>query len=148
MAQQPKAPSREFRIYLALWRRAYAQRNSDLPLVSVTASCYTSALAMRRGMYRAIQPYREETTFDRELYLAAEAFVIGVVKPEDEFAPQQVVFRPRVVLSELEAELESLGLTEADLLLPSEVELEKELTELQAPGPETKRSTPFYTRED
>jgi len=147
MAQPPKSLSREFRIYLALWRRAYAQRNTDLPSVSVTASCYASALAMRRGMYRAIQPYREEAIFDRELFLAAEAFVIGVVKPEDELSPQQVVFRPRVVLSELEAELEALGLTEKDLLLPAEVKIEQELVELQTPGAETKRATPFYTRE-
>ena len=145
--------SRETRIYLALWRKAYT---SPEETTSITVSSYSAALTMRGGMYRAIRPYRYGEAFDAELQKAAETYVISVTRNEEPHSPHQIVFKPRNTLTELEAEMERLGMSEEDLLLDSEKSLNKKLAEFISPEPDvpappealTRKSNPFYTRED
>ena len=140
-----KSIPREYRIYLAIWRKAFLQRETDKPLIVVKASNRNIAISMRQGMYRAISPYRTGKQFDAELQQAAEAFVVHLAA-----APShELVLRPRTTLSELELSLADLGIEEDDLLITEE-KLEREsLNEfLEGPLEVTPRtSTPFYTRE-
>lgn len=143
--------TRETRIYLALWRKAY--RSPD-ETISITVSSYSTALTVRSGMYRAIRPYRFGEAFDSELQKAAEAYVVSVTKNPDPNTPHQLILKPRMSLSELEAELHNLGLDEDDLLLEEERLMNKKLSEFltpeddKAPTSATRGSNPFYTRDD
>lgn len=144
----PLTLSREYRIYLALWRKAYQQlKSGSEELVTLKASSFNTALSMRQGLYRAIRPYRYEEQFDAELKAASEALVVAV--PKTAAGPTTVQFKPRMTLSELEAELANFGLDEADLLLPDEKAVAKSLESLITSDNATKpsiNSTPFYTR--
>lgn len=146
-----KTPSREYRIYLAVWRKALRDsRDPTLPLVSVNASNFSLALSMRQGMYRAIRPYREGEIVDRELVEAAEKFVVSAIRGEDPLKVHTLWLKPRSTLSELERELLALGLDEADLATTEEAAAKKHLDALMTPDEEPvlpRKSTPFYTRD-
>lgn len=135
--------SREVRIYLAIWRKAYLQRDEETP-VSLTASSFTAALILRRGMYRAIRPYRYSERFDEELKKASEMFVVSVEQQKDPKSPHTLVMKRKLSLNELEAELLNLGLDENDLILPEEKMLNENLQEFLKPDT---ASNPFYTRD-
>jgi len=140
---KPFELSREARIYLAIWRKAYHEREKVDP-VSITASSFQTALSFRQGLYKAIRPYRFGEKFDNELQKAAELFVIGIIKQEDPAQPHKIILKKRITLNELETELLNLGLDESDLLLPEEKLFNSELVEkAEAPKP----SNPFYTRD-
>lgn len=133
--------SREYRIYLAIWRKVYLTGEE----IELTASNFSLALNMRQGFYRAIRPYRDGTLLDEELAKAAETYVVSVIKGPDKSAPHKVTIKARRSLSELEAAIEFLGLSEEDLLLASE---QKTLSDLEAltSSDLPRRSTPFYER--
>lgn len=147
----PKAPSREYRIYLAIWRKALRDSaNPALPPVTVNASNFSLALSMRQGMYRAIRPYREGELIDRELVEAAEKFVVSAVRGEDPTKVHALTLKPRSTLSELERELLALGLDEGDLATTEEAAAKKHLESLMEPEElllAPRKSTPFYTRD-
>lgn len=141
--------SREYRIYLAIWRKAYLERDSGKPPVTVQASSLSTALTMRRGMYRAIRPFRNGEQFDEELMKASENFVISMPTQDSSNSKHFLILKPRTSLSELEAELASLGLDEEDLKLTMEKQTIGKLSEFldeAAPMPRHS-SNPFYTRE-
>lgn len=135
--------SREYRIYLALWRKAVREKDLGLEPVSIKVSSPSVALSIRSGLYKAIKPYRNGQAVDEELTRAAEQFVVST--PKDEAV---VKLLPRASLIELEAELAALGIDEADLALPEEVSMNAALEELITPSPVSQaRATPFYSRE-
>ncbi len=141
-----KSIPREQRIYLAIWRKAYLERDSGKPAITIKASNRNVAIAMRQGMYRAISPYRTGKAFDAQLTAAAEVFVVHL--PPD--PSQELFLRPRITLSELELSLSELGIEEDDLLVTEERMEQASLEEfLESPTIAPQRtSTPFYTRED
>lgn len=140
-----KPISREYRIYLALWRKAYLQPEGA-PTISIKCSSLHMAIAMRQGMYRAIKPYRNGLQTDEELRQAAEKFVIYLVKAEHHTEPHFLELRERKALSELEAELAELGIGEDDLLVGDERSADKMLNELANAPKEEPVKTSFYER--
>jgi hypothetical protein len=147
-----KTPSREYRIYLAIWRKALRDSSDpSLPLVTVNASSFSIALAMRQGMYRAIRPYREGEIIDRELAEASDKFVLSVIKQDDGAKIHTITVKPRSTLSDLERELLALGIDEADLSTTEEATAKKMMESIMAPEADVpelpRKSTPFYTRE-
>lgn len=142
-----KPISREYRIYLAIWRKAFEQKDQpDKEPIKIQASTFSMAVSMRQGLYRAIRPFRAGLQFDEDLRQASELFVAYLEKGPDPKAPHAVILRPRLALSELEADLARLGLDEEDLLLDSEKLELQDLANLIDPAP-SPRSNPFYTRE-
>lgn len=134
--------TREQKIYLALWRKAFKDNAS----VEVNLRTYNEALSMRMAMYRTIRPYRDEELVDEELRLASERFVISVLKDS-----KTLVIKPRGTLSAAEQAMADLGITEEDLLSPEErllySNMEREIDELIQPVEDLgKKSNPFYTR--
>lgn len=150
LPRSSKHLSQEYRIYLALWRKAETQRETDLPPVTLRASSKSVAASIRSGMYKAIRPYRNGQAHDETLRLAAENFVVSSTTNPD--GTCSIVLKPRLSISELELQLEALGLSEDDLRLPEEKTADEMLLQLLEPKPEPSaqpsRSTPFYTRED
>lgn len=140
----PAPISREYRIYLALWRKAY---KSPEPVI-IKASSFSMAVAMRQGMYRAIRPFRKGEATDNDLMKAAEKLVVYLVKAEDKSSPHFLEFRERKALSELEAAWADLGIDEEDLLLGDERSVSDSLIKLmdKQDTPVT-TNTPFYSRE-
>lgn len=141
-----KPLTREYRIYLALWRKAERERETPHPAVSLRVPTRSLALAVRTGMYKAIKPYRDTIAHDEELLAASEHFVVS--SSQDPDGSYTITLMPRLSLTELDAQLDALGLTEDDLALPEEKSVPKLLEELMAPKEATTRVTPFYTRED
>lgn len=142
-----KPISREYRVYLALWRKAYNERDSDLPPVTINASTYNLAISMRQGLYRAIAPYRYGEAFDSDLAQALELFIIRLPKTPTPQGFYQVVIHPRVTLNEMELQLAELGIGEADLLTQEEQMASRSLDKLlDGPVPATEASNPFYRR--
>lgn len=145
MALPAKPLTREQRIYLAIWRKAYDLSDSQ-PLV---INCSTKAMAIKQrlGLYRAIRPFREGRIFDEGLRLASERLVL-VMKGSDE-TPWTITFSPRQTLSELELQLHDLGLSESDLLTTEEKLANAAIEELveKPSGQIDRRSTPFFTRD-
>lgn len=144
-----KPISREYRIYLALWRKAYLTGPFN-----VKVSSHSMALAMRQGLYRAISPYRVGTALDAELLAASEKYVTYLLKLDDPKAEHTIEFRERKVLAEMESGLlAELGIMEDDLLLGDERSINDSLRKLMADveGPaaaaSVSRSTPFFDRE-
>jgi hypothetical protein len=135
----PAPISREYRIYLALWRKALLGSE----IVEIKAPSRSMAIAMRQGMYRAIRPFRSGKMVDEELRQAAEKYVVFL----DE---EKLILRERMTLSALETEigLDVLGIDEEDLLLGDERALKIELEQILEidEKPVAKSSTPFYTR--
>lgn len=140
--------SREYRIYLAIWRKAYRERDLDTPLVTVNSANLSTALSLQSGMYKAVRPYRSGEAFDPELQAAAETFVVALPRHVDSSIPHAIVLKPRSTLTELEAELEALGITEADLLDPEEQKAVESIQTLIEPEASKRPSNPFFTRED
>ena len=134
--------SREYRIYLALWRKAL---RSPEP-VTVLASNLSIAIAMRQGMYRAIRDYRGGQRADLELMEASEKFVIRLNREADKDSPHTIVFLRRATLSELDMTM--LGLDEDDLLLEEERVLGSLVDKLAEKPEEKTISTPFYSRSE
>lgn len=144
MAEKPL--SRELRICLAIWRKAYAERNSAEP-VTVNCSNLNAAISIRQSMYRAAKPFRSGERFDEEVRLATELFVVYLEKQDDPAKQHRLILKHRSTLTELDAELEALGLSESDLLLKEEKLATSKLDEfLEKPDDEGGRATPFYTR--
>lgn len=140
----PAHISREYRIYLALWRKAY--RNPD-GTVAVKTPNLGMAVAMRQGMYRAIRPFRQEAMNDEELKKSADKYVIYLEKGEKANEPHWLHFKERKALTILEAAFDALGIDEEDLLLGDERALQTELVSIlenTAPAP---RGTKFYSRD-
>ena len=61
--------SREKRIYLAIWRKAWRDQVETL---TVNMPNKSLALTVRMSMYRTIKPYRTGDLFDDELRMAAD----------------------------------------------------------------------------
>ncbi len=134
--------TREYRIYLAIWRKALLHPEET---ISIKLPTYNLALTTRMGMYRAIRPFREGTLFDDELALAAERYVLFCPKPDDVNTQAKVILRPRLTLEALEAQLGDFNFTEDDLLLLDERIAAHELTELVKP---LHKANAFYNREE
>jgi hypothetical protein len=127
--------TREYRIYLAMWRKAFL---SDDPVVVKTSS-RNMAIAMRQGMYRAIRPYRNGQQIDDQLQKASEKFVVYL-------NDDTLELRPRLTLAELDTLFDQIGIDEEDLLMPDERLVADELKEfLEERG--VRPATPFYKRE-
>ncbi len=138
-----KPISREYRIYLALWRKAFKLNET----VRFQASTWAMAIAMRQGMYRAIRPFRTDAMLDQELREAAEKFVVVIEKQPDPKVPHWIVIKPRMTLSELEASLHDFGLDEDDLLFGDERLIDHALQDLIEEEAAPPKATPFYQRE-
>lgn len=138
-----KTISREQRIYLAIWRKAWLERDSGSDL-TINCSSKSMALTQRLGLYRAIRPYRIGEAFDEELRQAAETYVACLVQDKDKWA---IKLRPRMILSELEAELAALGLDEEDLLLQEEKLMSEELKDFVESPSLPRPANPFYKRD-
>lgn len=146
-----KPITREHRIYLALWRKAY---KSEEP-VSFKCSNFAMAVAIRQGMYRAIKPFRYGELEDTELKDAAEKFVVFLVKNRDENGEHLkdkthfIELRPRVTLLEANSIFDELDLEEDELYVGEERIISEKLKGLIEKGPAKPTSkTPFYSRED
>jgi hypothetical protein len=145
MPAPTKPISREYRIYLALWRKAYLQPTNP---VSIKTSSFTMAVAMRQGMYRAIRPFRSGEMVDGELQKAAEKYVVYLVKADDKNNPHFLELRERKTLSELESDWDALGIDEEDLLLGDERNIHEKLRHLiEDEATPAARATPFYERD-
>jgi hypothetical protein len=137
----PAPVTKEHRIYLALWRKAYLEK--DIEPLRIKCSSIKMALHHRLGLYRVIRPYRTGEAVDTILCDAAEKLVPSITpKDEPEIA---IVFRPRKTLADLEAAIEDLGISDLDLLTPEERLLADEVEELASTKP-IPRSNPFYER--
>ena len=137
-----KDHSKQERIYLAIWRKAFQTIDHGEP-IAIKASSKPIATAQRLGLYRALRPYREGKLFDAELQQAGERIVACLVESKGRWA---VELRPRETLSELEAQLAALGLDDAKLQTPEELLAQADLTRLLDEA--KPRSTKFYSRED
>ena len=113
--------TRETRIYLAIWRKAWKEKDLGLPPVVVKASSRSTLLSMVTAMYRAIKPYRDSKPGfeDSELSRAAEGFIISAPKPAPG-QPHVFTMKERKTLLDLEAELAELGISEEDLMTAEE----------------------------
>jgi hypothetical protein len=136
-----KPISREYRIYLALWRKAI---QGSPPTVKVP-NLHT-AIAMRQGMYRAIRPFRDGTLNDTELLRAAEKYVIYLVQGSSADTIHFLEWRERKALAVLEEAWDSLGIDEQDLLVGDERGIDQKLSDLLKEKA-TVRETKFFTRE-
>jgi hypothetical protein len=142
-----KIISREYRIYLALWRKAL-NSPEGAPTISIKCPNLHSAVAMRQSMYRAIKPFRAGTQSDSELQKAADKFVLYLVQAEKAAEPHFIEFRERKSLTILEAAWDSLGIDEEDLLVGDERSITEKLHELMDKVPDQVRKTAFYEREE
>lgn len=129
--------SREAKIYLAIWRKAQTtQTEFDINLPSKALTIST-----RQGMYRAIKPYRNRYDKDPILAEAADKYVVT-----QNLETNTLRMTSRKTLEAIESQLSALGLSEADLLDPTEIRISADLQALiETPSD---RSTPFYSRED
>lgn len=137
-----KTLSREARICIAIWRKAYLERDKE-PLV-INAANYSAAISIRQALYRAIHPYRNNELFDEELFQASEKIVPYIPKARNLEAPHQIIMKSRVALGLLENELEALGISEIDLITPEEQEITKRINQEVKELIETKAKTPYY----
>jgi hypothetical protein len=141
MTQKPI--SREYRIYLALWRKAL---KSPEP-VRVKASSFSMAVAMRQGMYRAVRPFRNGQLLDKELQEAAEKYVVYMERQDSKDQPHWLVLNTRKALAELDIMFDELGIDEEDLLLSDERRIQDSLSSLMDSEPAQPKITPFYSRD-
>lgn len=133
--------SRENRIYLAIWRKAL--RDKDTNPLTINCSSFKIALRQRVGFYRVIRPYRNGEAYDSELATAAEQ-VVPTLSPKSD-GPATITFLPRKSLELAEAIFADLGLDDSDLLSQEELDsiraADQALGTLMPP-----RANPFYTR--
>lgn len=136
--------SREYRIYLALWRKAYTQPANAEPII-IKCSSRNMAISMRQGMYRAIRPFRNEQMNDEQLKNAAEKFVVYLSKEH------HLELKPRTTLEALDSMFDELGIDEEDLLLGDERGADRSLSKFldQQVDENMKEHAPnkFYSRE-
>lgn len=135
-----KSVSRELRICLAIWRKAYNERDKD-ELVTINCPSQNAAMSLRQSMYRAARPFRDGSAFDEEVRKSTDLFVVYIDRETN-----QITLKPRSTLDTLEASLAELGINESDLRLPEERLLDKELTEFIEKG-DKPRANQFYERE-
>lgn len=142
--------SREYRMYLAIWRKAWKEPDR---LLGFDCTNYNMAIAMRQGMYRAIRPFRQGLQIDEELRRAADKYVVYLLKPIpwDKDKPHRIELRERLALSELELLADLMGIEEEDLLVGDERKAAEALHELmegvgkrEPAAPKSK--TKFYER--
>lgn len=144
----PAPISREHRIYLALWRKAYLEPEKP---VKIKCRDRAMAIAMKQGMYRAIRPFREGKALDETLHKASEKYVIYCKPLEDPNAIHWLEVRERVALAALESVWDELGISEEDLLVGEErsiMERFSKLTEEADEKIETQETkpNPFFQR--
>ncbi len=139
-----KTISREYRIYLALWRKAL---HSPEPVQIMTAN-FNMAVAMRQGMYRAIRPFRHGEMHDVELLQAADKFVVYLQREKDPDLAHFLVLKERIALAHLEGALDNLGIDEEDLLIGDERVIAESINRIieQEEKP-VAAPNKFYTRE-
>jgi hypothetical protein len=143
-AQKPI--SREYRIYLALWRKALLNPDET---VRIKAPTFSMAVAMRQGMYRAIRNFRNGEASDNELQRAAEKYVVYLEKASAKEDPHWLELRDRKTLAALDGMFGALGIGEEDLLLGDERTISSQLRDLMEPDdkPTERTKTPFYQRD-
>lgn len=128
--------TRETRIFLALWRKAYT---SGEPIV-INAKSPSDAMRIRMALYNAIKPYRVEGV-DDELRLAGEALAIST-------KANVVTIGPRVLRAYADDLAAQFGILEDDLITAQEREakevMEASLTRLM----EAQGDNPFYKNEE
>lgn len=144
MPAPTKPVSREYRIYLALWRRALTSPEE----LRIKCSSFSMAIAMRQGMYRAIRPFRNGQMNDAQLLKAAELFVVYLEKAPTTSEPHFLILKSRKALAELDGMFDELGIDEEDLLFGDERTSTEKLREfLDEQTAKPPKATPFYTRE-
>lgn len=145
-----KQLSRELRICCAIWRKAYQERDNPEP-ITINAANYNAAISLRQAMYRAAKPFREGRSFDEDIRLAADNFVVTMEKLDDPSKPHRLTIRARTTVKDLENQLEGLGISESDLLLNEEKGVTAKLSEFLdkelEPLPTKRKATPFYERD-
>lgn len=146
-APSTKPISKEYRIYLAIWRKAWLDKSE----VRFKCSNRTMAIAIRQGMYRAIRPFRNGLMNDDELKKACEKYVVYMEPTDDPSEPCYLVMKERMTLHELEDMVTTfLGIDDEDLLLMDERTIHAKLEHLLSDdeGDKPKKANPFFTRED
>lgn len=128
--------TREYRIYLAIWRKALLSSE----MVTIKTSSRNMAIAMRQGMYRAIRPYRSGVQIDADLQKASEKFVVYL-------NGDTLELRPRLTLAELDTLFDQIGIDEEDLLMPDEKVIANQLNDFLKER-NVRPATKFYSRED
>lgn len=105
--------SREKRIYLAIWRKAWREQVEELVINMPNTSL---ALTVRMSMYRTIRPYRQGDLFDDGLRSAAERYVLIIRKN-----PPAIILTHRKSADAAEQAFADLGLDEMDLMSGEEL---------------------------
>lgn len=134
--------SREKRIYLAIWRKAWREQLDELV---IKMPSYNLAMTVRMSMYRTIQPYREGKIFDNELKLSSEKYVLALQKE-----PPRIIVVLRKTAEIADSMFTDLGLEEDDLMSEEELSalrISEALSE-DITSPPDHEPNPFYTRED
>ena len=132
--------SREKRIYLAIWRKAWREQGETLTVKMPNESL---ALTVRMSMYRTIKPYREGALFDDELRMAADKYVLVVRKD-----PPAIVLTHRKSADAAELAFADLGLDEMDLMTEEEVAAMKAADSVAKSLGSGHQPNPFFTREE
>jgi len=128
--------TRETRIFLALWRKAYT---SGEPIV-INAKSPSDAMRIRMALYNAIKPYRVEGV-DDELRLAGEALAIST-------KANVVTIGPRVLRAYADDLAEAFGLTEDDLITNEERETRERMNLALEKLMGQQNANPFYKSEE
>lgn len=133
----------ENRVYLAIWRKA----GRSAAEFTIKMASDAEAHALRMGLYRAIRPYRNESKVDPELKAASDKWVVVVKKGTNE-----VLLAPRKGDKIAERLMTELGISEADLLTPEEIEarevVERIKKNLESPAGDAGVENKFYSREE
>jgi hypothetical protein len=132
--------SREKRIYLAIWRKAWREQVETL---TVTMPNESLALTVRMSMYRTIKPYRQGDLFDDELRMAAEKYVLVVQK-----SPPAIILTHRKSADAAELAFSDLGLDEMDLMTAEEIASMNSAIKVSENLGSDHQVNPFYTREE
>lgn len=132
--------SREKRIYLAIWRKAWREQAETLTVKMPNESL---ALTVRMSMYRTIKPYREGALFDDELRMAADKYVLVIQK-----SPPAIVLTHRKSADAAELAFADLGLDEMDLMTEEEVAAMKAAETVTKSLGSGHQPNPFFTREE
>lgn len=128
--------TRETRIFLALWRKAYT---SGEPIV-INAKSPSDAMRIRMALYNAIKPYRVEGV-DDELRLAGEALAIST-------KANVVTIGPRVLRAYADDLAAQFGILEDDLITAQEREAKEVMEASLARLMEQQSDNPFYKNEE
>jgi len=132
--------SREKRIYLAIWRKAWREQVETL---TVNMPNESLALTVRMSMYRTIKPYRTGDLFDDELRMAADKYVLVVQK-----SPPAIVLTHRKSADAAEAAFADLGLDEMDLMTDEEIKAMTTAQKVTESLASPHIANPFFKREE